>query len=429
MMSAMIRITLLVLIFLLWGRSSDACQIPVFRYALERWPSDSYRAVVFHRGPLDAALQKELSALSEAAGDGSRPNVEIASVDLAAGDPAPELQSLWTKQKDASLPWLVLEYPERGAPVRLECWAGSLDTDVTRALRTSPARDEIAKKLRGGDSAVWVFLESGDAEKDSAARTVLETELKKLQKSLKLPDLESIVNDASYVPNNKIELRLSFSTIQVSRKDVAERLFIEMLLGTEDDLREYNEPLAFPIFGRGRILWPLIGRGINRGTIRDACLYLTGACSCQVKDENPGIDILMAAPWETWVGKSDGELRQPETDPSDAIDLILASLPDPATEATNVETDAGVSEVAQDVTDSPETSSETAAPPVSTTPVIDLLTPTSSDPPSVTPTETRDSADDGPLPAESKRRWPLIAMIVLFLAGLGLGHALLRRAR
>ena len=28
----------------------EACKVPVFRYALERWESDAYRAVILYRG-------------------------------------------------------------------------------------------------------------------------------------------------------------------------------------------------------------------------------------------------------------------------------------------------------------------------------------------------------------------------------------------
>ena len=38
---------------------SDACSVPVFRYALELWPPDEYEVVLFHEGPLTEE-QKQL---------------------------------------------------------------------------------------------------------------------------------------------------------------------------------------------------------------------------------------------------------------------------------------------------------------------------------------------------------------------------------
>ena len=32
--------------------AAHACNVPVFRFALERWRPDPYRLTVFHRGPL-----------------------------------------------------------------------------------------------------------------------------------------------------------------------------------------------------------------------------------------------------------------------------------------------------------------------------------------------------------------------------------------
>ena len=35
---------------------AEACSVPVFRYALERWQADPYEVFVFHRGPLTLSL-------------------------------------------------------------------------------------------------------------------------------------------------------------------------------------------------------------------------------------------------------------------------------------------------------------------------------------------------------------------------------------
>jgi hypothetical protein len=67
----------------------------------------------------------------------------------------------------------------------------------------------------------------------------------------------------------------------------------------EDDLGDYrDEPIAFPVFGRGRVLQPLIGAGLTLDNVMFDSSYLCGACSCQVKEENPGIDLLVAAAWD-----------------------------------------------------------------------------------------------------------------------------------
>ena len=55
--------------------------------------------------------------------------------------------------------------------------------------------------------------------------------------------------------------------------------------------------MAFPIFGRGRALYALAGKGITKENVWEASFFLAGDCSCQIKAENPGTDLLMAADW------------------------------------------------------------------------------------------------------------------------------------
>ena len=42
----------------------------------------------------------------------------------------------------------------------------------------------------------------------------------------------------------------------------------------------------------------LVGKGINNDMIDDACTFLSGPCSCQVKRQNPGFDILTSVNWD-----------------------------------------------------------------------------------------------------------------------------------
>jgi hypothetical protein len=71
-----------------------------------------------------------------------------------------------------------------------------------------------------------------------------------------------------------------------------------MLLATEPDLKQSSGPIAFPVFGQGRALYALVGKGIKHETIDEAASFLIGSCSCQVKEKNPGSDLLMAVDWK-----------------------------------------------------------------------------------------------------------------------------------
>ena len=41
----------------------------------------------------------------------------------------------------------------------------------------------------------------------------------------------------------------------------------------------------------------LVGAGITAENIKDAAAFLAGPCSCEVKRDNPGVDLLLTAEW------------------------------------------------------------------------------------------------------------------------------------
>ena len=60
--------------------------------------------------------------------------------------------------------------------------------------------------------------------------------------------------------------------------------------------------MLFPIFGRGRVIPPAIGGEITTEAIRDMGEFLTGPCSCEIKELNPGYDLLLTANWNSLAG-------------------------------------------------------------------------------------------------------------------------------
>jgi hypothetical protein len=269
-----------------------ACNIPVFRYALDNWPSDPYRLTVFHRGPLAADHRDALQMLEKhAAGD--TPAIVLELVDLGKNPEAVEGVSI--PPEKAELPYLVVRYPA-ATRINVPIWSGALRTDSLAALVDSPARREYVRRIRGGDAAVWVLLTSGDVAKDDAAEQLLQAEVERLAKELKLPELTGAPEDRLAGEANR-PLRLAFSVLRVGRTDPAEEMLVRMLINTEDDLPGRSDPMVFPLFGRGRAMPALIGAGITPGNINDAAAFLAGPCSCEVKRNNPGVDLLLTADW------------------------------------------------------------------------------------------------------------------------------------
>lgn len=284
---------------LLLEGAAFACSVPVFRYALEHWPADPYRLTVFHRGELGADARELLPA------DGLA-NARLELVDLD-DKPAPDMLDLWCHQKADTLPWVVARFPV-STGIDTIVTAGPL-SEVMQRLLDSPTRREIVDRLAAGESAVWLLLESGDRNKDDAAEALIARRLEYLMGVLTLPrlDEQDIVNGLVSIAEE--DLRLAFSVLRLARDDPEEGAFVQMLLHSERDLAGLQEPMVFPVFGRGRALYALVGAGIRHETIDEAASFLIGKCSCQVKERNPGVDLLMSADWST-VAKTSPELAR-----------------------------------------------------------------------------------------------------------------------
>ena len=279
-----------------------ACQVPVFRYALERWEADGY-TVIFTPGKSGELTAKETEAfdfLREAANSDEFPANLLVKLSVT---PAP----------DSDAATMALVYPQKVRGLEQSpIWSGAATVENARKIFDSPARREIVKQILSGQSAVWLVVESGDEALDSKAVAAMETVIKDAPGTLKIPDgvieqsdidsIESPTNapiDPENILQSNVPLKIDFGMIRISRDDPAEAVFLQMLLGLEADLGEFSkEPMVFPIFGRGRVLEPLIGRGVTRDNAMDYAGYLTGACSCEVKDQNPGMDLLVAANWD-----------------------------------------------------------------------------------------------------------------------------------
>jgi hypothetical protein len=275
--------------------SARACSIPVFRYALTRWDPDAYEAIVFHRGPLDGDAKAAADWLQKcSANEEVWCNVAVRLVDLAT-DGQDGLRKLWEAHGSPELPWMLLRYPMRSG-IEADAWAGPLSLKGAQALVDSPVRKTLVQRLTEGQAAVWVLVESGDPKKDEAAAKVLTKNMKQMEKEIQLPQPFAPYGAEEDEPQAAV--KVAFSLVRVSRTDAAERVLVQMLLGTEEDLKTFKEPIAFPAFGRGRVLCALVGAGINEENIWDIGAFLCGPCACQIKWQNPGTDLLMSAAWE-----------------------------------------------------------------------------------------------------------------------------------
>lgn len=328
---------------LLAPASARACQIPVFRYALERWAADPYEVIVFRHGPLPAAEKQLLGRLGDA--EKASTNVVVTEADLS-GEVPEALRRLWKTQPDrggdAKAPWVVVRRTEEGEEDLPPVWAGPLDAANVAALLDSPARREVTKQILAGQAAVFVLVLSGDRDADERAAKVVEEQIRELERTLALPQ----INPEEPGPRvlSALPLKMAFSIVRVSRADPVEAPFAGMLLqglipaqpprSAKAKARAEapaakppapRGPVLVPVFGQGRALCALEGSEIDAQHVRDVAVFLTSACSCQVKQLNPGYDLLVKADWgsileEGAAAEGDaGPEREPRPDVPDPV--------------------------------------------------------------------------------------------------------------
>jgi hypothetical protein len=187
-------------------------------------------------------------------------------------------------------------------------WSGSLTEENVTKIIDSPVRQELVKKILEGNSGVYVLLESGNKTKDEAAAKSLHSYLLSLSSEFGLPsgviELDgSVTGDgkAGTDPINQlrsgIPLKLAFSSLSLPANGTDEILvlILKRLLGTNTS--GDNEPMAFAVYGRGRALQPIVGDKLTLDMVGQISAFLVGACSCQVKDLNPGTDLLINHNW------------------------------------------------------------------------------------------------------------------------------------
>ena len=186
-------------------------------------------------------------------------------------------------------------------------WSRPATPQNVTALLDSSVRRALVEHLMKGDCAVWIFRPGGDADKDRAARKVLAEALPLLADRLtaSLAERDRALTDELWADPDALGPRVidrgpvTFTLLDLDPADPGEALLDAQLRTVEPDLHEYaGEPMVFPVFGRGRALYALVGRGITPYNVDAACRFLTDPCSCLAKEENPGMDLLLRADWD-----------------------------------------------------------------------------------------------------------------------------------
>jgi hypothetical protein len=254
--------------------SAFACTIPVFRFALDRWEADRFRLLT----PASWATKPDMVRLLIPLRGNGEANIRIED------------------NPDASATETKLLFPHANTPV----WSGTLDAATLPPLLDSPARRELLQRILSGDSVIWVVC-TKEADKSEADR--VEKRLRYLEKVAALPPQDPDDPDSQLGPGPP--LKLKFSVIRVSLDDPAEKIFAAMVAGPkQQELIAKGTSFAGPIFAKGRVLGSWALAELDDTAIEDATLFLIGRCSCRIKNENPGWDVVLKTDWEHALAKA-----------------------------------------------------------------------------------------------------------------------------
>ena len=276
------KTTRLALAFGLWAPTIFGYDIPVFRYALDRWPADAFRL--------------------EAPGSVLRTEPLATEIRNLTGRSGLNLET------SVSTNGARLFYPSHVRGADKFAWEGQLSPEVYGALTDSPARRDLVKRILRGDSAVWVLVEGGPSAANEAAASLLENRLRFLESATGIPRLDPNDPDSRVGPGP--ELKVQLSLLRLKRSDPSEAAFLSQLAGPAG-LKSLpaDQPFIALVFGRGRVLgaWP--NDRLNEEFIQESTRFLLGSCSCEVKSRNPGWDLLLRVDWDEELKKA-GEARR-----------------------------------------------------------------------------------------------------------------------
>ena len=304
------RAAVVILMLLLAASTVAACNIPVFRYALERWKPDPCEILVFHNQDFDESQQAVVDQIRrrtigpDQGSQNGHANAKLSVVDLRDNADSKQ-REIWDdlrQNTEASLPQ-VLVRTRLGRGQFINHWHGSLASLTDQKVLQSPARDEIRDRLLSGHSVVWLLIRSSDQTKNANAKRLAENTFRTLQSKIQLPEGIGLPGSELYAD---VPLILKFSLLEIDPDDKNELFLAGLLTGLRKQPFDEGEPLFVPVFGRGRALEVIPANDMSARLMEDLTAYLSGACSCQVKEQNPGFDLLIEADWDTQLFGHDG---------------------------------------------------------------------------------------------------------------------------
>ncbi len=281
--------------------SARACDTPVYRYAMYRWFPAPYEVYYFYQDKMSdsaTAIKKIIDKNQEI--EGPIANIVFLPVDLNKDKELtsvpPDIKEAWQKQEKPTIPNYLIS-----SPFGLHLYMGKLEESELEPLVDSPVRQQIGKQLAQGKAGVFILLKGEDEKANENADKILKSVVRDVSSGkVELYMMPSYgPPDGADAGADAVPPHPQVGMVELKRDDPKEKWLAKTLLSLEPDLLAEKGPIVFLIYGRGRALFSCLGKGIVRDNLLQDVEFITGACSCTVKDGNPGIDLLMRFDWDT----------------------------------------------------------------------------------------------------------------------------------
>lgn len=306
------KILLLTLAFFSLVAIVLACKTPVYKYAILNWADREYYQIlrVYDSSKKQAETDPDIKKQFE--GKEFITNVGIIPIDISQdlkqmyGDDFPTF--LKEHMGENQPPYNIILNPRKSV-----IYKGDIKPDDIPKLIMSPKRKELAEKLSVG-YIMLVLVEGKDEAKNKKAHE----EIKKgIAKAIDVElDIRSHGEDPSAPPIDKKTLKpITMSYVAISPNDANEIWFYRQMQKINPRITDDKEPVLYGIVGRGFVFdQGLVGEYLTEEQVVNMTIFLSGPCSCTVKAEAGGIDIITSWDWDKSIKvKLEANEEDPET--------------------------------------------------------------------------------------------------------------------
>ncbi|MFC1545034.1 hypothetical protein ACFL4X_02610, partial [Gemmatimonadota bacterium] len=207
---------------------------------------------------------------------GQKLNIEVEMVDVGA--PSVSWATYGIPSAPPAVPVVVLTGRRKatlgGTSFLVDHWEPGPNKKELDQLKTSPVRNKI-RKAAGRSLAVMVYAPGSDGYDSSVAQ---------------------VVDEVARVWSDKTPMGVQ--VLRIDRTDSAERMLLAFM-----GVKDTGPPWVGVIFGRGKLMVPLLGESITAENLNTQLETLVADCTCLQNVSSLGVDLPME-----WDRRDDAEV-------------------------------------------------------------------------------------------------------------------------